>query len=113
MTDTVDPEWVPVEVSRRSFELDKSSSFVLITVQNDLSNRLIILIVVDKACKKLVNHAALHTVSFTGLCAILEMLNASLDKVSAALPLSLCDARVEEFDCAGGMVEYLLPFESH
>lgn len=38
VTTAVNPEWVAVEVSRRSLELDKRSSFVLLTVQDDLAN---------------------------------------------------------------------------
>ena len=82
MTNAIDPEWVAMEVTWRSLELDKCSGLVVLTIKDNLLYRLVILIILNKSAEKLVYHTTLHAVCVTGLGALLEMLNASLDQVS-------------------------------
>lgn len=102
-----------MEVTRRSLELDQRSSLVLVTIENDFLNGLVVLVILDQGTEQLINHAALHSVSLANLCALLQMLNASLDEIGAALPLKFSGTCVEELDCAGCVIEYLLAFKSH
>lgn len=113
VANAVDPERVAMEVSRGSCELDKSSSFMLVTIQDNLLHGFEVVIVLNQSGEQLVDHAALHTMSLASLGALLKLLNASLDQVDVALPLQLCSCSVEELDGAGGMINDLLPFGSH
>lgn len=113
MTDAVDPEWVSMEIAGRGLKLDESSSFVLIAVKDDLSNGLVVLIVIHQGSEELVDHSSFHSMSLARDCALLKMLDTSLDEIGAAFPLELIVGRLEELDCAAGMIENLLALWSH
>jgi hypothetical protein len=113
MTNAVDPEWVSVEVARGSLKLDESGSFMLIAVKDDLPDRLVVLIIVNQRSEEFVDHSSLHPVSLARDRTLLQVLNASLDEVRTALPLSLVVAGLKEFHRAAGVVEDLLAFWGH
>ena len=110
--EAVNPERVAVEVSRRSLELDTRSSFILLTVENHLPNRLEVNIVVNQSSKQLVHHASLHAVSIASLCTFLETVDAALDQIGMTLPLKLSSFAVKELDQKGAMLKSLLAFRS-
>lgn len=113
MTDAVDPEWVSMEIARRRLKLDESSSLMLIAVKNNLSDGLVVLIVIYQGSEKLVDHPSFHPVSLARDRALLQMLDTSLDEIRAAFPLELIVGRLEKLHCAAGMIENLLALWSH
>ena len=47
VTDAVNPEWISMEVARRSLKFDQSGGFVLVTVEYDFPNGLVILVIIN------------------------------------------------------------------
>lgn len=111
VTTAVNPERVAVEVSRRSLELDKRSSFALLAVEDHLTNRSKVIVIVNQSGEELVDHSAFHAVGIAFFCAFLETFDAPLNQVGLALPFELDDVAVEKLDEERSVLEDLLAIE--
>lgn len=102
-----------MEVAGGSLELHQSSSLMLVAVENDFPNGFVVIVIIDQRSKELVDHSSLHAMSLAGHSALLEMLDASLDEIRAALPLELVSARIKELDSAAGVIKNLFALRGH